>query len=393
MNSAVDTAPFETAGLYDPRAPNAADRLELLRFLVELGVTIDEMVAANSKGRLVGLSGDRAIRPGPHRLTRVEVAELAGVPLALAERVWQAAGFPSVDPDVADFDETDVETLSGFAVALQVFDEDVILQLTRVLSSSLARSAEAFMAAVGSAIDRPLMERQASEVQFARQSAENAALLPLLFRAIENLTRRHLEVVNDMRFEAAFPSTGSDTVPLAVGFADLVGSTAWARGLPVSESGRALSRFEGLAADTIADHGARLVKLIGDEVMFVAVDPADACRLGLDLIDAVRAVEELPPLRAGLAYGDVAARAGDYHGPVVNLASRVVGVARPGRLLVTAEVRKAATAAAMATAAATTTVEGGAELRFRPAGAHRLRGFGGLVRLYHVALAAPRGIF
>ena len=52
--------------------------------------------------------------------------------------------------------------------------------------------------------------------------------------------------------------------------------------------------------------------------------------------------EELPSLRAGIAFGPALLRAGDYYGNSVNLASRVTGVARPGSVLCTREVRDAA---------------------------------------------------
>jgi adenylate cyclase len=42
-----------------------------------------------------------------------------------------------------------------------------------------------------------------------------------------------------------------------------------------------------------------------------------------------------------LAWGPVLARGGDYFGPVVNLASRIVDVARPNTVVVSDELRKA----------------------------------------------------
>jgi adenylate cyclase len=59
----------------------------------------------------------------------------------------------------------------------------------------------------------------------------------------------------------------------------------------------------------------------------------------LALVDAAERAE-LPSLRAGIAFGPAAASAGDYFGHTVNLASRVTGVARPGSVLVTDEVRE-----------------------------------------------------
>jgi adenylate cyclase len=46
----------------------------------------------------------------------------------------------------------------------------------------------------------------------------------------------------------------------------------------------------------------------------------------------------LPPARAGLACGSVVTREGDYFGPVVNLASRLVEIAKPGSVIASDDV-------------------------------------------------------
>jgi hypothetical protein len=79
----VDWDALVAAGLYDPTAGNAADRRALLEFLVEEGCTLDEMVAADARGRLFGLAGDRKIRPGRDTYSLREVAERTGADLDL----------------------------------------------------------------------------------------------------------------------------------------------------------------------------------------------------------------------------------------------------------------------------------------------------------------------
>jgi adenylate cyclase len=61
----------------------------------------------------------------------------------------------------------------------------------------------------------------------------------------------------------------------------------------------------------------------------------------LTLAETHAADERLPDVRAGLATGEVVPFEGDYYGPVVNLASRVVSVARRGTIVVADEVRTA----------------------------------------------------
>ncbi|MGZ4350065.1 MAG: adenylate/guanylate cyclase domain-containing protein, partial [Solirubrobacteraceae bacterium] len=74
----------------------------------------------------------------------------------------------------------------------------------------------------------------------------------------------------------------------------------------------------------------------------------------------------LPSLRAGVAFGPALVRAGDYFGNSVNLASRVTGVARPGSVLCTREVRDAARD----------------DFDWSPAGRHKLKGVTGPTPLY-----------
>ena len=94
--------------------------------------------------------------------------------------------------------------------------------------------------------------------------------------------------------------------------------------------------FESTAAEVIARHSGRVVKTVGDGVLFTAASATGAAEIGLDLPHAWRAADR-PPLRVGAAYGAVLTRLGDVYSPVVNLASRLTSLARPGALLVDRE--------------------------------------------------------
>jgi class 3 adenylate cyclase len=125
---------------------------------------------------------------------------------------------------------------------------------------------------------------------------------------------------------------------LSVGFCDLVGFTAMSQQLTDDELAAVVSRFEELAYDTVAAGGGRVVKMIGDEVMYVVEDPTVAAQIGLALADAYAGEEQLSDVRVGIACGPVLGREGDYFGPVVNLAHRIVNIAFPGTVVVSAEV-------------------------------------------------------
>jgi adenylate cyclase len=131
------------------------------------------------------------------------------------------------------------------------------------------------------------------------------------------------------------------TAPVVVGFVDLVRFAAVTEQVADEELEQLIVRFEEVAHDAIADGGGRVVKMIGDAVMFVAEDPEQATLIALDLVDAYAHDPLLPPARAGLSVGSVLARDGDYYGPTVNLAARIVDIARPSRVVVSDELHHA----------------------------------------------------
>jgi len=159
------------------------------------------------------------------------------------------------------------------------------------------------------------------------------ALLPELRRVQDYVWRRHLAANADRLLSAAGPG---DRRELAVGFADLVGYTSRSRGMGGRELGVMIEDFESIAAEVIARHHGRVVKTVGDGVLFTAVGAVDAVEIGLELPEAWEA-EDRPPLRVGAAFGAVLTRLGDVYSPVVNLASRLTSVARPSTLLVDRE--------------------------------------------------------
>jgi adenylate cyclase len=167
----------------------------------------------------------------------------------------------------------------------------------------------------------------------ARANVESLVLLDSLTRGFDTLLRHHIE--RTFRpIETMENRSGVDLVRRSVGFADLVDSTSWTLHLDVTLLSRALTRFEATASEIVVGREGRVVKLIGDEVMFVANDAVAAVDIALALISAFASDDVLPPVRAGVATGEVLARDGDYSGSVVNLAARAVKIASPSTLLV-----------------------------------------------------------
>jgi adenylate cyclase len=124
---------------------------------------------------------------------------------------------------------------------------------------------------------------------------------------------------------------------LIVGFADLVGFTAVSQELRNREIALTVERFERIAYEQIPEHGGKVIKMIGDEVMFTTDETEAAAQIALGLVEACAGDDLVPEVRIGLAAGPTLLWEGDVYGPTVNLASRLVNIAHPGTILVTEE--------------------------------------------------------
>jgi adenylate cyclase len=323
---------------------------KLRAFLRRQGATHDEIARAEQEGRLALLAFDRALMPGRPRYRFDDVVQKTGVQPANAQRLWRALGFPDPPPDARRFTDGDVEALEalrdvfgdpglvghhGLAAGRSV---DALVQQVRVVGAALARIAEvqsdAMLDAFQEARDSGLTDEQVAELVPQSLNWERIS------RLLDYVMRLQLRAALWRKYAGIGPSESGEQL-LTVGFVDLVGYTALSQELEEEELSSLVSRFEEIAYDTVAEHGARVVKMIGDEVMFVSEDPAAAARIALRLSERSAVDEVLPEARAGLACGPVVAHEGDYYGPVVNLASRMVELARPGSVLTSEEVHAA----------------------------------------------------
>jgi adenylate cyclase len=157
-------------------------------------------------------------------------------------------------------------------------------------------------------------------------------------------------------------------VELAVGFADIVGFTAVSARLNALEVSQLAASLLRCAETVFPRSGARVVKTIGDAVMFTAPDPASAARAAGDLIRAFAKQKDAPPLRVGIAHGPMLRAYADYFGRTVNIASRLTDAAPAGTIYL----QKPAPAVRAATWKA-------AGLRCQEGGQKSLKGVGGKV--------------
>ncbi len=322
-----------------PPSPSTHEQaLERVRaFLRAHGTPEEEIAEAEDRDVLDLLVADRALIPAERRYTQSEVSKMTGMDPELTRRFWRALGFADAGPDERMFTELDVEALVTLRsmMDLGVADVDTSLQFARVIGSSMARiaEAEASPAVRGMAVG-PAGDAVDAADRFA-QLADHT--LPALARLLEFAWRRHVQAaVRRSMFQRSRDHSGTLPV-LAVGFADMVGFTTLSQQLSEQELAAVVARFEEVAYETVTAGGGRVVKMIGDEAMFVADSALEAARIGLALAEAYADDELLSDVRVAMSIGPVLIQDGDYYGPVVNLASRVVNMAAPGAVIVTDE--------------------------------------------------------
>lgn len=317
--------------------------------LLARGLSGAELDQAEREGprALEALAIECLLLPAERRRTRVELERESGADDQFARRLWRAMGFPDVADDQATFTEDDAQALSTVCRLIEegIVDADVAVQMTRLMGHAVARIADAEVALMqetltggldpASVVEDPDMQEQA----VASLVAAVDWLLPTTDALLAYLHRRHL--ADAAKRALLTPAAEERTHPVTVGFADLVGFTVLSRQLAEHELADAVNRFETVAFDVIALHAGRVVKTIGDEVMFLADDPAVAAQISLSLAEQLADDPDLQGLRVGLATGPVVRRQGDLFGPTVNLASRAVGVAYPGTVLVSEDVHDA----------------------------------------------------
>ena len=318
------------------RPPAPDDEARLLDLLRSMGATEDELAATPPHQR-GALALELAFRDGRVPMTVDEAAAQIGTSADDLLRFWRALGF-ATGTGAGRIPATLVDAQQVLATsARELMGEESVLSLARVIGTATARLAEAVVDSFRVDVELPQLGRGTS---YADVVADYVALtreaLPALESIIVAALRAHMVRVAGGIWSPDVEEAATRR-ELAVGFADLVGYTAMARTLTPAELSRLLRRFEDMSSGVIADHDGRVVKQLGDGAMFVAETPSAAAAIACELAEAFAAADGVPPVRVGLAWGSVLSYYGDYYGDVVNLAARLVALARPGAVVVSAE--------------------------------------------------------
>lgn len=367
---------------------------QTLRDLLErFDVDDDEIETAAEEGTLPLLAIERLVFDHQPRMTTEQMLELTPLDPDSTTDLWRSLGFPAPPPGEPFFTDADVQILGVLADLIETgaTDTDLLVQITRVAGQAMARFAaaqvelllersadvtERVVAEIAEertvndpdepptwkpspeaetlelpridppevigepgtdpTLDPEVRRRVASILLDDPATLASVTMVGMVPQLLEYVWQRHTQAAARSRLLHGGPETGT---MLAVGFADLVGFTSLAQQISTGDLAEVLDRFEAIAYDIVADLGGRVIKMIGDEVMFSVDDPRRAVEVGIQLAETYREDDELSDVRVGLSWGQVLLREGDCFGPVVNRASRVVNIAFPGTVLVSDELR------------------------------------------------------
>ncbi len=262
------------------------------------------------------------------RYTRDEAAVELGIAPEQMARLWNAFGFARHSETERLFTDDDLAALRLLAGSVGAIPDDQQVATARAIGQTMAR----------------LADWQAD--MLVELTGAGVGELPDLVESIATIQadvwRRHLQLalargsVTDDEAAESQRLAGVRTTEV-VGFADIVGFTSLSRRIDMGELEMLLEAFEARAHEVITAHGGRVVKTLGDAVLFTHTDPGQAAVTALELLERVAGVEPVPPLRVGMAHGEVLSRHGDVFGEPVNIASRLCGSARPDTILLDAD--------------------------------------------------------
>lgn len=283
---------------------------------------------------------ERVLLHGPRKYSRRDLEEIQGVPEALSAQYWRGMGFGGIEHDTAVFTDEDAEAIGDLTALVEegAISEETFVNFARGFGFHMGRLA------------MWLTEALVDEAKAGGKLSDSQARMLMLERTPELIETFEQQVLYAFRRQLAsytaragseiLRSVGEDwgdeamPLPRAIAFADLVQFTRLAQSVDGFELADVIKDFEGVCRDIISEGGGRVVKTVGDEIMFLADTPEDGVRIALSIAETIETNPELPKVRVGLAWGHMFSRYGDVFGPKVNLAARLEGIAQPGAVVV-----------------------------------------------------------
>jgi adenylate cyclase len=328
--------PAKTSGRVRKWGRAGLENARLVDYLLRHGIKWEELLEEARENRLPQLVLTQALG-GRGGLTRDDVVRRSGVSVELAVSIWRALGAAApADPNEPVYTTAEVEALRLIAAMGAIYTEDDLIEVTSVVGRAMHEVAEAILELFRRRIANPFAEAGGGELEMMlRMATVIDVTVPTMSPLLELALRRQLESSSRaetiLRYEAATGALGGE-IEQAVGFADIVGFTAASSRLSALEVSQMAETLLKCAEVAFLAGGVRIVKSIGDAVMFTAPDVVTACAAAADLLKEAEAAG-LPPLRIGVAYGPMLRAYADYFGRTVNIASRLSEVGPSGEIL------------------------------------------------------------
>ncbi len=268
------------------------------------------------------------------------MAERSGTSPEQTKRIWRALGFPEPESDRPYFTDSDVEAVALLNRLIEsgIFTLDTALNLTRGVGQTMSRLADWEVATLSPRLEEVAAERAAADGGEGARISLAALLAETVAEDFEKLMmhawRRHLAVAVSRMEALELTSDTQSSMELTVGFADLVQFTALTNEIGEIRIGDLVEVFESRCHDVVSRNRGRVIKSLGDSVLFVALEPVAAMEIAEGIVSVIGRDARMPDVRIGLATGSVVNRMGDVFGPPVNMAARLTAVARKNRIII-----------------------------------------------------------
>jgi len=276
---------------------------------------------------------EREILGEEPRLTSAEVVS-DEASIDSARILWRALGFPDAGETPAfTTGDRDAMALLLSLVSSGALEFDTAVKLTRAVGRTMARLADWQVATLSEYVEQLEQDGRGTGSRLTTGLDVIKRVEPSFEELMTYAWRRHLAAAVG-RVEA-LGATDADlhTVRVTVGFADLVGFTQLSTDIPEDRLAAMVEGFESICADLVTAHGGRVIKTLGDSVLFIVEAPRSGVDIACDIVERIGRDVDLPDVHLGIATGPVVMRLGDVFGIPVNLASRLTGVARRNRVI------------------------------------------------------------